>query len=70
MTRRELAEFLRQHANTLHLPLVDGTILTRAESEMISVAMMKLSAAASSIEVSNACDANALRGVGIEADAD
>jgi len=53
MTRTALARFLRNSANELHLPLVDGTELTREESELINVSMMKLSAAASSIEVGN-----------------
>jgi hypothetical protein len=53
MTRTELARWLRTSANGLQLPLVDGTDLTREESELINVAMMKLSAAASSIEVGN-----------------
>ena len=53
MTRTALARFLRNSANELQLPLVDGTELTREESELINVAMMKLSAAASSIEVGN-----------------
>ena len=70
MTRNELARWLRNQANCLQLPLVDGTDLSRSESELINVAMMKLSAAASSIEVGNAADANALRGMGIEANAD
>lgn len=53
MTRAELARWLRNQANGLQLPLVDGTELTREEAEQINVAMMKLSAAASSIEVGN-----------------
>ena len=49
----ELPRWLRTSANGLQLPLVDGTDLTREESELINVAMMKLAAAASSIEVGN-----------------
>ena len=67
MTRRELAEFLRQHANTLQLPLVDGTDLSRTEEHLINSAMAKLTDVANLVEMNRECDANALRGLGIEA---
>ena len=70
MTRTELARWLRTQANGLQEPLLDGTELTRSERESLNKIMGKLSGAASSIEASNACDANALRGLGIEANAD
>ena len=70
MTRTELARWLRNQANGLQEPLLDGTELTRSERESLNRIMGKLSGAASSIEASNAADANALRGLGIEANAD
>lgn len=70
MTRTELARWLRNQANGLQEPLLDGTELTRSERESLNKIMGKLSTAATSIEVSNACDANALAGLGIEANAD
>ena len=53
MSRAELARRLREQAHALHEPLLDGTDLTKEEVQTINVAMMKLSAAASSIEIGN-----------------
>ena len=70
MTRIALARWLRNQANGLQEPLLDGTELTRSESELINSVMAKLADAANLIEVNNQCDADALAGLGIEANAD
>jgi len=70
VTRPELARFLRGQAYALTLPLEDGTPLGKGEAEQINVAMDKLRLVAQSVEVGNAADANALAGLGIEANAD
>ena len=70
MTRRDLAEYLRNQANGLHLPLEDGTELTKSERLHLRVLMQQTEALAKEIEASNTADANALVGLGILGDAD
>ena len=54
MTRHELARWLRDQAQALHEPLLDGTDLTREEAQTIHVVMDKLRMAAESIEIGTA----------------
>ena len=56
MTRQELARWLRNQANGMQEPLLDGTDLTKSERVSLNMIMAKLSGAAYAIEASNAAD--------------